>query len=56
MTNSNLEIVYHYKSPQIKASMKKFRHEEVEDYFDMQKGYIDISGLGIDEVICSCKG
>lgn len=56
LTNSNLEIVYHYKSPQIKASMKKFRHEEVEDYFDMQKGYIDISGLGIDEVICSCKG
>lgn len=47
-----LIITYHYKTPTGAAANKKRRLDEIEAYFGVRYGYIDLSALGIKNVEC----
>lgn len=55
--NDNLVINYLYRLGKDVAKNARFRKEEVENYFNSTKGFVDVSPLGIKGVKCyvSCK-
>lgn len=48
-----LNISYIYKTERDVASNIRYRNEEVEDYFNPNKGFVDVSPLGIRGVRCN---
>ena len=48
-----LDINYIYKTEMDVASNIRFRNEEVEDYFNPNRGFVDVSPLGIRGVRCN---
>ncbi len=55
VTDNVLEITYLYDSKSEKAANEPWRKKEVEDYFRVPSGYIDLSGIGIERVTCKVK-
>lgn len=52
---NTLEITYKYSSKAEKAKNEMFRKNEVEDYFRVPSGYIDLEAIGIERVTCVVK-
>ena len=50
-----LEITYTYSSKGEKAKNEMWRKNEVEDYFRVPSGYIDLEAIGIERVTCVVK-
>ena len=50
-----LVITYLYDSKSEKAANEPWRKKEVEDYFRVPSGYIDLSEIGIERVTCAVK-
>ena len=51
--NANtLEITYHYSSIDEKIINEKGRKDEIKNYFEKPLGYIDLSAVGIERVVC----
>ena len=49
-----LNIKYVYADSALVAKNKRFRNSEIDNYFNYNYGFIDISSLGIKKVECSC--
>lgn len=52
---NTLEITYTYSSKAEKARNEAWRRNEVEDYFRVPSGYIDLEEIGIKSVSCVVK-
>lgn len=52
---NTLEITYKYSSKAEKAKNEMYRKNEVEDYFRVPSGYIDLEAIGIERVTCVVK-
>lgn len=50
-----LGITYIYNSNSEKAANESRRKKEVEDYFCVSSGYVDLSEIGIERVTCTVK-
>ena len=55
INNKTLEITYKYKLKSEKVRNEKWRKDEIEDYFRVPSGYIDLSAIGIERVTCNVK-
>lgn len=53
--DNTLDITYLYKTKAEKAKNEDWRKSEVEDYFRVPSGYIDLSEIGIERVTCQVK-
>lgn len=52
---NTLEITYKYSSKEERARNSTWRKDEVDNYFRVPSGYIDLSEIGIDRVNCVVK-
>lgn len=52
ISDKKLTITYGFKDKEGAMLMKSIRKNEVYDYLNLANGYIDLSHLGVEEVIC----
>lgn len=53
--NSNMKIVYQYNTLEDANNSRKRRKEEINNYFGIGSGFIDLSALGISQVDCDTE-
>ena len=51
----NLVITMQYNTPEELVLARSFKEKETEDYFNRSSGFIDMSGLGIENVLFNAK-
>lgn len=47
-----LLIIYQYQNKREAVNQREVRVNEINNYFNPSKGYIDLSAIGVDDVIC----
>ncbi len=52
---STLEITYQYNTIEDRIKYEKGRKDEIENYFKKPFGFIDLSAIGINKVLCDVK-
>lgn len=52
---NTLRITYYYSSVAEKIKNEERRKKEIDDYFRTLTGYIDLSAIGIDKVLCDVR-
>lgn len=55
VNGDEMVITYHFGTSTTANAQRKFKQDEIFDYFDPEIGYIDISSLGLSRVRCKCE-
>jgi hypothetical protein len=55
VNGNELKILYTYTDKSKATTLSSIRNNEIQDYFEADNGYIDLTALGIEKVVCECK-